>query len=204
MSHEVTEPQSEPHKVPRIRRKLSQKQATAIEHILAGETDEEVATAIGTCRETVNRWRNQNDTFIAELVEQQNRFFRSRAFGMRARHARIGERLVETGVKGLELVDAAISPDLLPSVSDVTKLIETGIKAERQASGEPDQTIQTESRSLEVSVDLGAADMAEVAKILRESRGLDMIPGASAQLPQPNGNGHPRPLDDPGNGSPHV
>ena len=49
------------------KRRLSEKQYQAIDLILQGLTDEEVASRIGASRQTVNKWKNKNPVFIAEL-----------------------------------------------------------------------------------------------------------------------------------------
>ena len=49
------------------KRRLSEKQYLAIDLILQGLTDEEVASQIGVARQTVNKWKNKNTEFIIEL-----------------------------------------------------------------------------------------------------------------------------------------
>lgn len=48
-------------------RQLTQQQENALGLILEGQTDGEVAQAVGVTRQTVNGWRNQDTTFAAEL-----------------------------------------------------------------------------------------------------------------------------------------
>lgn len=48
-------------------RQLNTKQENAINMILQGSTDNEVADSIGVSRQTVNDWKNNNYHFIAEL-----------------------------------------------------------------------------------------------------------------------------------------
>lgn len=52
---------------------LNTKQQKAIDLLLKGKTDAEVAIAVGVGRDTVNRWRNHNPELIAVLDEQRNR-----------------------------------------------------------------------------------------------------------------------------------
>ena len=52
--------------------KLNDKQLKAIEHIINGLSDGEVAELVGVTRETVNTWKNQNHDFIAELNKRRN------------------------------------------------------------------------------------------------------------------------------------
>ena len=46
---------------------LNDDQARAIPLIIEGKTDAQVGEAIGKRRETINRWRNQDELFIKEL-----------------------------------------------------------------------------------------------------------------------------------------
>lgn len=48
-------------------RHLTIEQENAIDLLLQGKTDREVAEAVGVSRQTVNQWRNQNPLFAAEL-----------------------------------------------------------------------------------------------------------------------------------------
>lgn len=51
---------------------LNTKQQKAIDLLLKGKTDTEVAIAVRVGRDTVNRWRNHNPDFIAALNEQSS------------------------------------------------------------------------------------------------------------------------------------
>ena len=51
--------------------KLSVEQLNAIDVLVLGRTDQETATTVGVARETVNRWRNENPYFAAELNKQR-------------------------------------------------------------------------------------------------------------------------------------
>jgi len=46
---------------------LTEKQLSAISLIIQGKNDSEVAREVGVTRETVNRWKNQDEHFEAEL-----------------------------------------------------------------------------------------------------------------------------------------
>src|SRR5207253_1027526 len=46
---------------------LTERQLLAVELILAGKSDPQVAEATGACRRTIWTWRNQNAEFQAEL-----------------------------------------------------------------------------------------------------------------------------------------
>ena len=65
----VTEPHSTAHES--HNNKLSVEQLNAIDVLVQGKTDQETAQAVGVTRETVNRWRNDNPHFAAELNKQR-------------------------------------------------------------------------------------------------------------------------------------
>ena len=50
---------------------LSEKQKTAVELLVQGLSDGEVGEKIGTCRETVCRWRNGDASFVAVLNQRR-------------------------------------------------------------------------------------------------------------------------------------
>ena len=50
---------------------LTPQQETAIDLILAGKNDREVAESIGKSRSTINVWRNQDPLFMATLNNQR-------------------------------------------------------------------------------------------------------------------------------------
>lgn len=50
-------------------RQLTPQQITAVELIVTGRTDAEVAAQVGMTRETVNHWRNWNPLFMAAMNE---------------------------------------------------------------------------------------------------------------------------------------
>lgn len=51
--------------------KLKPRHLMAIELLVAGKTDEEVAATVDVSRETITRWRHRNFYFIAELNRQR-------------------------------------------------------------------------------------------------------------------------------------
>ena len=48
-------------------RQLSAKQLNAIDLLITGKNDSEVAEVVGVARQTVNEWRNHHASFVAEL-----------------------------------------------------------------------------------------------------------------------------------------
>ena len=51
--------------------RLSIEQHNAIDLLIQGKPDHEVAAAVGVARETVTRWRNDHPYFAAELNRQR-------------------------------------------------------------------------------------------------------------------------------------
>ena len=60
-----------------ISNELTHHQETAIDLILAGKSDNEVAEKIGKSRSTVNVWRNHNPLFMATLNDRRQRMWGS-------------------------------------------------------------------------------------------------------------------------------
>ena len=57
--------------------RLSEKQEMAIELVLTGMSDGEIATQVKVSRQWVNKWRNQNSVFI-DALEERRRVLRER------------------------------------------------------------------------------------------------------------------------------
>ena len=86
---------------------LSSRQTTAVELVVAGLPDREVAEQIGVTRQTVNGWRNHHPAFIAAL-------------NWRHREMREGFaiRVMELQLKALEVVGAALEAgDVQPALA---------------------------------------------------------------------------------------
>src|SRR5664279_357233 len=56
---------------PDTNRQLSVVQLNAIDLLVQGRTDDEVAEAVGVTRQTVNGWRNHDAGFLAQLNERR-------------------------------------------------------------------------------------------------------------------------------------
>ena len=63
---------------------LNEDQIRAIPLILEGKTDAQVGEAIGKSRETINRWRNQDKNFIAELKKAREAYLDSQIMALSA------------------------------------------------------------------------------------------------------------------------
>ena len=63
---------------------LNEDQIRAIPLIIEGKTDAQVGEAIGKSRETINRWRNQNEDFIKELKKARDAYLDSQIIALSA------------------------------------------------------------------------------------------------------------------------
>lgn len=77
---------------------LSTSQLEAIELMLCGQTDTQIAKSIGVSRDTVCRWRNHNRHFKAALEYRQNQLWQSSA-----------ERLNRIAFRSLDLLETALA-----------------------------------------------------------------------------------------------
>ena len=64
-------------------RQLNQKQLNAIDLLILGQLDSEVAEAVGVSRQTVNQWRNQDSVFAAELNYRRQEIWNSQVEKLR-------------------------------------------------------------------------------------------------------------------------
>jgi len=62
---------------------LQPEQELAITELLAGKTDKQAAKAAGVSRETVNRWRNHDPYFQAELNRRQQEIWNAHKMSLR-------------------------------------------------------------------------------------------------------------------------
>lgn len=75
-------------------RALTPTQLAAVEMLVMGRTDAEVASQLGVARETVNRWRNLNPPFIAEMNQRRQDVWRATR-----------ERMRHLGTRALDVLD---------------------------------------------------------------------------------------------------
>lgn len=64
-------------------RQLSIEQENAIDLLLQGKSDREVAEAVGVARQTVTEWRNNNAIFVAELNRRRQEIWGSQTERLR-------------------------------------------------------------------------------------------------------------------------
>jgi hypothetical protein len=65
------------------RRQLSQKQFNAIDLLILGLLDADVAEKVGVSRQTVNQWRNQDSLFVALLNYRRQEIWNSQVDKLR-------------------------------------------------------------------------------------------------------------------------
>ncbi|MGV8025245.1 MAG: helix-turn-helix domain-containing protein [Anaerolineaceae bacterium] len=78
-------------------KKLNKKQELAIELVMKGMTDNQIAERVGVSRQSVNTWRNQDMDFMQELQERRR--------VLRATHM---ERLLQMVGLAMEVVQQAL------------------------------------------------------------------------------------------------
>jgi hypothetical protein len=62
---------------------LQPEQELAITELLAGKTDKQAAKEVKVCRETINRWRNHDPYFQAELNRRQQEIWNAHKMSLR-------------------------------------------------------------------------------------------------------------------------
>ncbi|ATY83914.1 hypothetical protein CVV65_02155 [Kyrpidia spormannii] len=82
-------------------RQLSIEQLNAIDMLVQGKSDREVAEAVGVARQTVTEWRNRNPAFMAELNRRRQEVWGAQA--ERLRH--LVARAVDVLEQDLEQTD---------------------------------------------------------------------------------------------------
>ncbi len=92
---------------------LDQRQLKAVELILSGCSDEDVAEELGVRRETVCRWRNNNLSFQAVLNRGKKELWDDATSKLR----NLAHKAIETIAGAIEDGDVKTSMDLLKSIS---------------------------------------------------------------------------------------
>lgn len=98
-----------------VQAQLSVKQLNAIALLIRGYSDRRVAEAIGVARETVNVWRNHNQTFKAALEQARQQLWPTERDAIKERIGKVlaTPLLSLAGIKArLELKDSLILQDL--------------------------------------------------------------------------------------------
>ena len=81
-------------------RQLNDKQKQAIPLILSGKNDSEVAKGVGSTRQTINKWKNQDHHFQAELNYQRQANYDSQI-----------DRLRKLRVKAVNIIENELDSD---------------------------------------------------------------------------------------------
>ena len=107
--------------------RLSAKQRSAIDLLLQGLSDREVAEKINVRRETINLWRNHNQTFITEFEKARQELFGAKTEEINARieEVKTTKLLSLEGIKArLQLKDQLILQDLSSYNENRARLIQ--------------------------------------------------------------------------------
>ena len=104
--------------------KLSVEQLNAIDILVLGKTDQETAKAVGVARETVNRWRNENPYFAAELNKQRKQLWGAN-----------GDRLRALTTKAVDAIETALDAGDSKAAIEVLKAV--GIYGAMEAPSGP-------------------------------------------------------------------
>src|ERR671923_1246329 len=91
---------------------LSVEQENAIDLLLFGKPDREVAEAVGVARETVWHWRNEHPVFIAELNHRRRELW-----------AEGHERLRGLVGKAVEVIEQAVCAGDLKAAVELLKIV---------------------------------------------------------------------------------
>jgi Skp family chaperone for outer membrane proteins len=107
--------------------KLSSKQLMAIDMILMGSNDREVAESIGVGRNTVNKWKNHDEDFQAELNERRRELNEATQNRIRS----LTQKALDAIEYALERGDARIALEVL-KMAGFAKLEEPSIDKEHR------------------------------------------------------------------------
>ena len=107
--------------------KLSSKQLMAIDMILMGSNDREVAESLGVGRNTVNKWRNHDADFQAELNERRKELNEATQNRIRS----LTQKALDAIEYALERGDARIALEVL-KMAGFAKLEEPSIDKEHR------------------------------------------------------------------------
>lgn len=127
--------------------KLNDKQLNAINLIISGKTDTEVAEKIGVSRETVNQWKNKNHDFIAELNKIRNSIQKT-----------IKDRQTAIVLKAYEVLEKHIDKQLESEEVDVKTALEV-IKMHSHLQPYRDQETDPNTLAVEEERDKALSDM---------------------------------------------
>lgn len=119
---------------------LTDKQHLAIEHLVAGKTDGEVAELVGVTRQTVNNWRHHNVAFVAELDTQRANLRASSADRLNNLHRKaldvVGDKLDQGDLDAAMFVLKLAGPEHLYARPTPPTLESVKMRKARQIQGD--------------------------------------------------------------------
>ncbi len=110
------------------KKRLTDKQLKAIDLLVAGLTDTEVAERLGVARQTVNEWKNRNPAFIAELNRRRKAVYEASL-----------SKLVNLTHKAIEIVKKEIEAGNWKLALEVLKMAGLDYRNSRITFGEIDE-----------------------------------------------------------------
>lgn len=110
------------------KKRLTDKQLKAIDLLVAGLTDTEVAEQLGVARQTVNEWKNRNPAFIAELNRRRKAVYEASL-----------NKLVNLTHKAIEIVEKEIEAGNWKLALEVLKMAGLDYRNSRITFGEIDE-----------------------------------------------------------------
>lgn len=114
--------------------KLNIEQLNAIDLLVTGKTDQEVADLVGVSRSTVTGWRLYNPTFAAELNKR-----RKEVWGA------AGDRLRTLLLKAFDVVESALNAGDIKAALEFLKVAGVNnIKLDNIGPEEPEEIIKAE------------------------------------------------------------
>jgi hypothetical protein len=140
------------------RAELSIEQANAIDLLVVGKTDQEVATAVGVSRQTVCGWRLYHPDFQAELNKRRREVWGAAA-----------DKLRSLLPKALEVLERELEEGDVKVALDIVKL--AGVQISNIGPHDPEEIVATEARTRDAAVLFnlgGTTDLARVRKELIE------------------------------------
>jgi hypothetical protein len=116
------------------KQKLSVEQLNAIDLLVTGKTDQEVADLVGVSRSTVTFWRLYNPTFAAELNKR-----RKEVWGA------AGDRMRTLLLKAFDVVESALNAGDIKAALEFLKVAGVNnIKLDNIGPEEPEEIIKAE------------------------------------------------------------
>lgn len=134
---------------------LSVEQANAVDLLVVGKTDQEVAAAVGVSRQTVCGWRLYHPDFQAALNKRRREVWGAAA-----------DKLRSLLPKALEVLERELQDGDVKVALDIVKL--AGIQLGSIGPHDPDAIVAAEARKWDEAVLLSLGGMTDFARVRKE------------------------------------